>query len=91
MSAAIGMDSHSLTPADTLRSLRDDIQVEDTLVANRVTRYVTSQAFQLSDYATSRKAGFLWQAFFRRGESTQPKDRSHPCAESAGGRVGRPI
>ncbi len=71
MSAASGMDSHSLTPADTLRSLRDDIQAEDTLVANRVTRYVTSQAFQLRAYATSGKAGLSGPVFFRRGGSTQ--------------------
>ncbi|HEY4957258.1 MAG TPA: hypothetical protein VII31_05535 [Caldimonas sp.] len=54
----------SLTPAGALQSLREDIQAEDTLIASRVTWYVTSQAFLLTAYATSWNAGFLWQAFF---------------------------
>ena len=56
----------SLTPAGALQSLREDIQAEDTLIASRVTWYVTSQAFLLTAYATSWSAGFLWQAFFHR-------------------------
>lgn len=58
------MDAHSLNPADTLQSLREDIQAENTLIASRVTWYVTSQAFLLTAYATSWNAGFAWPAFF---------------------------
>ena len=56
--------SRSLTLADALRSLREEIQAEDTLIASRVTWYVTSQAFLLTAYATSWNAGFLWPSFF---------------------------
>jgi hypothetical protein len=56
--------SRSLTLADTLRSLREDIQAEHTLIAGRVTWYVTSQAFLLTAYATSWNSGFLWPSFF---------------------------
>jgi len=58
------LQGRSLAPADALRSLRDDIQAEDTLIASRVTWYVTSQAFLLTAYATSWNAGFAWPAFF---------------------------
>ena len=58
------MEARSLTPADALLALRLDIQAEDTLIASRVTWYVTSQAFLLTAYATSWNAGFGWRAFF---------------------------
>ena len=58
--------SPSLTPADALRALREDIQAENTLIASRVTWYVTSQAFLLTAYATSWNAGFVWPGFFHR-------------------------
>jgi hypothetical protein len=54
----------SLTLADALKSLRDDIRAEDTLIASRTTWYVTSQAFLLTAYATSWNAGFTWRYFF---------------------------
>src|SRR5512140_1828356 len=56
----------SLTIADSLKALREDIQAENTLIASRVTWYVTSQAFLLTAYATSWNAGFLWPVFFHR-------------------------
>jgi hypothetical protein len=56
--------SQSLTPAHALRSLREDIQAEHTLITSRVTWYVTSQAFLLTAYATSWNAGFAWPSFF---------------------------
>jgi len=56
----------SLTLANALRSLREDIQAENTLIASRVTWYVTSQAFLLTAYATSWNAGFVWPVFFHR-------------------------
>ena len=59
-------NSRSLTLADALRSLREDIQAEDTLIASRVTWYVTSQAFLLTAYAMSWNAGFVWPGFFHR-------------------------
>ena len=58
------LQARSLAPADTLRSLREDIQAENTLIASRVTWYVTSQAFLLTAYATSWNAGFVWPVFF---------------------------
>jgi len=58
------MEAISLTLADALKSLREDIQAENTLIASRVTWYVTSQAFLLTAYATSWNAGFMWQYFF---------------------------
>jgi hypothetical protein len=56
--------SSSLTLADALRAIREDIQAENTLIASRVTWYVTSQAFMLTAYATSWNPGFVWPAFF---------------------------
>jgi len=58
------MEATALTLANALRSLREDIQAEDTLIASRMTWYVTSQAFLLTAYATSWNAGFTWQHFF---------------------------
>jgi len=58
------MEATSLNLADALKSLREDIQAEDTLIASRMTWYVTSQAFLLTAYATSWNAGFTWQYFF---------------------------
>lgn len=58
------MEANSLTLADALKSLREDIRAEDILIASRVTWYVTSQAFLLTAYATSWNAGFGWQHFF---------------------------
>jgi hypothetical protein len=56
--------NQSLTLADALKSLREDVQAENGLIAGRVTWYVTSQAFLLTAYATSWNAGFLWPMFF---------------------------
>ena len=58
--------SESLNPASALRALREDIQAENTLIASRVTWYVTSQAFLLTAYATSWNTGFVWPEFFHR-------------------------
>jgi hypothetical protein len=54
----------SLTIADALRDLRNEIQAENTLIASRTTWYVTSQAFLLTAYATSWNANFAWPFFF---------------------------
>lgn len=54
----------SLGLAQQLNALREDIRAEDTLIASRVTWYVTSQAFLLTAYATSWSAGFVWSSFF---------------------------
>lgn len=51
-------------PAQALQALREDIQAEHTLIASRVTWYVTAQAFLLTAYATSWNAHFGWPAFF---------------------------
>ena len=57
---------NSLTLANALRSIREDIQAENMLIASRVTWYVTSQAFLLTAYATSWNSGFVWPGFFHR-------------------------
>ena len=57
-------NDESLPLAEVLKTLREDIHAEDTLIASRVTWYVTSQAFLLTAYAASWGAGFQWPAFF---------------------------
>jgi hypothetical protein len=47
------VDAKSLTLADALKLLRDDVQVENTLIAVRMSWFVTSQAFMLAAYASS--------------------------------------
>jgi tellurite resistance protein len=65
LSGPLRPDGHpSLSVADALKALREDIQAENTLIASRVTWYVTSQAFLLTAYATSWNANFVWPAFF---------------------------
>ena len=61
------MDNQSLSIADALKAIRDDIQAENTLIASRMTWYVTSQAFLLTAYATSWNANFAWPGFFHEG------------------------
>jgi hypothetical protein len=58
------MDEKSLSIGDALKSIRDDIQAENTLIASRMTWYVASQAFLLTAYATSWNANFAWPYFF---------------------------
>jgi hypothetical protein len=58
------MDNQSLNIGDALKAIRDDIQAENTLIASRMTWYVTSQAFLLTAYATSWSANFAWPHFF---------------------------
>lgn len=60
------METKSLTLADILKVLGEDIQAEHALIASRVTWYVTSQSFLLTAYATSWNANFVWQEFFHR-------------------------
>lgn len=55
------MQAHPLTLADTLRALREDIQAENTLIASRVTWYVTSQALvSVTPIALPIGFAFLW-------------------------------
>jgi hypothetical protein len=58
------LSTGSLTIANALQDLRSEIQAENTLIASRVTWYVTSQAFLLTAYATSWSANFAWPFFF---------------------------
>jgi hypothetical protein len=46
-------DAKSLTLADALKLLRDEVQVENTLIAARRSWFVTSQAFILAAFAAS--------------------------------------
>ena len=61
-----GLSTGTLSIAEALQSLRSDIQAEDTLIAGRVTWYVTSQAFLLTAYAASWSEHFVWPFFFHR-------------------------
>src|SRR5574337_1224240 len=57
-------EARSLSVADVLKSIGNDIQAEHALIASRATWYVMSQAFFLTAYATSWNPGFQWPAFF---------------------------
>ena len=58
------MECQSLSLADSLKALREDIQAEHNLIAGRVNWYVTSQSFLLTAYATSWNFNFGWRMFF---------------------------
>lgn len=56
----------ALSLTDALQGLRQDVQAEHTLIASRITWYVTSQAFLLTAFATSWTPHFVWPDFFHR-------------------------
>jgi len=58
------MNTNSLTLEQALRIIQESIQAEHTLIASRVSWYVTSQAFLLTAYAMSWNANFGWPVFF---------------------------
>ena len=53
-----------LTPSAEYQTLRDESRSEHTLMANRLTWYVTSQSFLVTAFAISRGAGFTWFHIF---------------------------
>src|SRR5437870_13920101 len=57
-------DSYQLEPAFEYQNIRDEIRAEHTLIANRLTWYVTSQSFLVTAFAISRASGFTWFHWF---------------------------
>jgi hypothetical protein len=53
-----------MTPDFEYQCIRDEIRAEHSLIANRLTWFVTSQSFVVSAFAISRGAGFTWHAWF---------------------------
>ncbi len=53
-----------VSPQSEYQALRDEIHAEHTLIANRLTWYVTSQSFLVSAFAISRGTGFSWFSWF---------------------------
>jgi len=49
-----------ISPQSEYQQLRDEIRAEHTLIANRLTWYVTSQSFLVTAFTISRGAGFNW-------------------------------
>ena len=53
-----------VTPEFEYQQIRDETRAEHTLIANRLTWYVTSQSFLVSAFAISRGSGFTWHPWF---------------------------
>lgn len=53
-----------MTPDSEYQKIRDEIRAEHSLIANRLTWYVTSQSFLVSAFAISRGNGFNWHHWF---------------------------
>src|SRR5256885_16413110 len=53
-----------LDPRFIYQNLREEIRAEHSLIANRLTWYVTSQSFLVTAFAISRGAGFIWFHWF---------------------------
>jgi hypothetical protein len=51
-------------PAFEYQTIRDESRAEHTLIANRLTWYVTSQSFLVTAFAISQGAGFVWFRWF---------------------------
>jgi hypothetical protein len=53
-----------LPPGSEYQAIRDEIRAEHTLIANRLTWFVTSQSFLVTAFAISRGNGFHWHPWF---------------------------
>jgi hypothetical protein len=53
-----------LTYADVLKTIRDEIQAEHSLISNRMSWFVMSQSFLMTAYAVSWGQGHTWPIFF---------------------------
>src|SRR2546423_12416334 len=51
-------------PSFEYQIIREEIRAEHSLIANRLSWYVTSQSFLVTAFAISRGAGFTWFHFF---------------------------
>lgn len=52
------------SPSSEYQMIREEIRSEHSLIANRLTWYVTSQSFLVTAFAISRGNGFAWFAWF---------------------------
>ena len=53
-----------MTPEFEYQQIRDETRAEHSLIANRLTWYVTSQSFLVTAFAISRGSGFTWHRWF---------------------------
>src|SRR5437588_7070215 len=53
-----------MTPDFEYEQIRNEIRAEHSLIANRLSWYVTSQSFLVTAFAISRGAGFTWFHWF---------------------------
>lgn len=53
-----------MAPESEYEKIREEIRAEHTLIANRLTWYVTSQSFLVSAFAISSGSGFAWHHWF---------------------------
>jgi hypothetical protein len=53
-----------MNPDFEYEQIRNEIRAEHSLIANRLTWYVTSQSFLVTAFAISRGAGFSWHPWF---------------------------
>jgi len=53
-----------LDPTFQYQSIRDEIKAEHSLIANRLSWYVTSQSFLVTAFAISRGNSFVWFHWF---------------------------
>jgi len=54
----------AVSPEFEYQQIRDETRSEHTLIANRLTWYVTSQSFLVTAFAISRGSGFTWHHWF---------------------------
>ena len=53
-----------MTPEFEYQHIREETRAEHSLIANRLTWYVTSQSFLVTAFAISRGSGFTWHHWF---------------------------
>jgi len=53
-----------LSPETEYQHIRDEIRAEHSLIANRLTWYVTSQSFLVTAFTISRGNSFTWHPWF---------------------------
>lgn len=53
-----------LNPSFEYQAIRDEIRAEHTLIANRLSWYVTSQSFLVTAFVISQGNGFAWFRWF---------------------------
>ena len=53
-----------MTPEFEYQHIREEVRAEHSLIANRLTWYVTSQSFLVTAFAISRGSGFTWHLWF---------------------------